>query len=126
VAQNPRHTLVFSTSSDMFAVIVRFQELTSSLNPLPGYFGRIDGGQLHSKSPTVHAVACYFFLLFSFFLAKGSYLPGPLPHPPASSLTLTACTAVFSVLEPHLTVQANMTAKALATTTLLGMFVWPM
>ena len=29
----------------MFAVIVRFQELTSYLKPLNGYFGPIDGGQ---------------------------------------------------------------------------------
>jgi hypothetical protein len=30
----------------MFAVIVRFQQLTSSLSPLSGYFGQIDGGQM--------------------------------------------------------------------------------
>ena len=68
VAQNPRHTLAVVTSSDMFAVIVRFQELTSYLNPLPGYFGRIDGGQLHSQSPIMHALIYTLLFLHVLFL----------------------------------------------------------
>ena len=54
----------FVISFTMFAVLVRFQELTSYLSPVSGYFGQIDGGE--------NAVMCS--LLFPSIMNSTSFL----------------------------------------------------
>jgi hypothetical protein len=57
----------------MFAVIVRFQQLTSYLSPLSGYFGQIDGGQNSEPSlylsTSQHKTLKFYHIIWGFILA---------------------------------------------------------
>jgi hypothetical protein len=53
---------VTATSLKMFALIVRFQQLTSYLSPVAGYFGQIDGGQ----DPTIETFITRSILIQTF------------------------------------------------------------
>ena len=64
----------------MFALIVRFQELTSYLSPATGYFGPIDGGESAVIARRTN-VSCLFFCSVLFLHLER---PRPPPRPPHS------------------------------------------